>query len=116
MSRLDNWLKLVCLFKHRSDATEACGSGHVRLNGARAKAASKIREGDLVEIVGERYRRVVILAIPERSVSKDVARTLYQDETPVIEQPPRVAQVRERGMGRPTKKDRRELEHFWKGK
>ena len=116
MARLDNYLKLVCLFKHRSDATEACRSGHVRLNGVRAKPASKVREGDLVEVSGERYRKIFILSIPDHNVSKEEARTMYRDETPVVEEAPKAPQQRERGAGRPTKKDRREMEMFWRGK
>ena len=108
--RLDLWLKLVCVFRHRSDATDACSSGHVRLNGSRAKPASVVREGDLVEISGERERRLVVLGLPTHTVSKEEARTLYRDESPPP--PPRMGPtvVRDRGTGRPTKRDRREME------
>ena len=111
--RIDTWLKHVLLFKHRADATEACKGGHVKVNGQRVKPAAPVREGDVVEFLsGNHFRRVVVSAIPENNVSREIARTMYVDETPkqevVIE---RVAKVfRDRGTGRPTKKERRDIE------
>jgi ribosome-associated heat shock protein Hsp15 len=112
--RIDTWLKLVCLFKHRADATEACKGGHVRINGQRVKPAATVKEGDLVEFyLGTHFRRVVVQGMPAGSISKEVARTMYIDETPV--QPKvEVPIIRERGAGRPTKRDRREIDK-WKG-
>ncbi len=109
-SRIDTWLKLVCLFRHRADATEACKGGHVKINGQRVKPAAPVKPGDLVELyVGTHFRRVVVLSLPATNVSKEVARTMYIDETPAQ---PKVetVKVRERGAGRPTKRDRREIE------
>ena len=111
--RIDIWLKLVCLFKHRGDATEACKGGKVKINGLRAKPSAAVKEGDLVEFYdgADHYRRVVVQSLPEVNVSKEVARTMYVDETPAR---PKVEIVveRERGAGRPTKKDRREIERL----
>lgn len=109
-ARIDTWLKLVCLFKHRADATEACKGGHVKINGLRVKPAAPVKPGDVVEFyAGSHFRRVVVQAVPVTNVSKEVARTMYVDETPVQ---PKVetVNVRERGAGRPTKRDRREIE------
>ena len=109
-NRIDMWLKLVCLFKHRADATEACKGGHVKINGQRVKPAASVKAGDVVEFYsGSTFRRVVVQSVPASNVSKEVARTMYVDETPVQ---PKVetATVRERGAGRPTKRDRREIE------
>ena len=113
--RIDVWLKLVCLFKHRADATEACRGGHVKINGLRVKPAATVREGDVVEMyAGERFRRVVVQAVPETNVSKEVARTMYLDQTPAREKLDAAASAfRDRGTGRPTKKERRDLEK-WK--
>jgi ribosome-associated heat shock protein Hsp15 len=112
-TRLDVWLKLVCLFKHRSDATEACRGGHVKLNGQRVKPAAGIKPGDLVEIgEGDRYRRVVVLELPQTNVSKEIARTMYEDQTPPRPKKPAPAVTRERGSGRPTKRDRREIDRL----
>jgi len=114
--RIDLWLKLVCLFKHRADATEACKGGKVQLNGQRCKPSATIRAGDVVEIVGEeRYRKVVALEFPDRSIAKEEARTMYRDETPPpTPGPPRSANVagREKGAGRPTKRERREIDRW----
>lgn len=111
--RIDHWLKLVCLFKHRGDATEACKGGHVKVNGQRVKPAAVVREGDVVEfLAGTHYRRVVVSGLPESNVSKEVARTMYVDETPKQEVDKSMGVLRDRGTGRPTKKDRREMERI----
>jgi ribosome-associated heat shock protein Hsp15 len=112
--RIDLWLKHVCLVKHRSEATEACRGGKVKINGERVKPAAPVRKGDVIEFMkGTHYRRVVVEETPESAVSKDVARTMYRDETPKQERDDilRVA-LRERGTGRPTKRDRREVDKF----
>jgi len=112
-SRIDMWLKLVCLFKHRADATEACKGGHVKINGQRVKPAAPVREGDVVEFLqGTRLRRVVVAALPEKQVSKETARTQYVDQTPRQEINATRVASRERGRGRPTKRERRELDKF----
>lgn len=109
--RIDIWLKLVCLFKHRADATEACKGGKVKINGARVKPAAAVKEGDVVEFYdgGDHYRRVVVQALPLTNVSKEAARAMYVDESPARVRVD-VPVVRERGAGRPTKKDRRDIE------
>lgn len=112
--RVDAWLKHVCLFKHRTGATEACKGGHVKVNGQRAKPASVIREEDVIEYyANDRFRRVIVKAIPESQQSKETAREMYLDESPPVESAERGAAVlRDRGAGRPTKRERRELERF----
>lgn len=116
--RIDHWLKLVCLFKQRGDAADACRGGHVKLNGQRVKPASPVKEGDVVEFLqGERQRRVVVAGLPEASISKEVARTMYVDESPAPPEPQfhaPGAHVRDRGAGRPTKKERRDIEKWRK--
>jgi ribosome-associated heat shock protein Hsp15 len=112
--RIDVWLKLVCLFKHRTDATEACRGGHVKLNGQRVKPAAPVKEGDVVEFYqGERPRRLIVTALPTASISKETARTMYLDESPAYERPDPVTTIfRDRGAGRPTKRERRDIEKF----
>src|ERR1041385_9153262 len=76
--RIDHWLKLVCLFKHRGEAAEACRGGKVKINGLRVKPAAVVKEGDVVEFVlGTHFRRVVVAALPETQSSKEMARTMY---------------------------------------
>lgn len=117
--RLDLWLKLCCIFKQRSDAADACRGGLVRLNGARAKPSAAVKPGDVIEISGARQRKLIVEAVPSGSVSKEVARTMYRDESPPPPPKPAFdpfaggALIRERGAGRPTKKERREIER-WK--
>ena len=113
-ARIDHWLKLVCVFKHRSAAAAACEGGHVKINGNRAKPATRVRPGDLVELTEPRIRKLVVLGLPASSISKEAAREMYRDETPQEEaRPPRAPVTREAGAGRPTKKERREIDK-WK--
>ena len=110
--RIDNWLKHVCLFKHRGDATEACRGGHVKINGNRVKPAATVREDDVVEFfVGDVYRKVVVVVVPEAQLAKEIGRTAYVDETPKQERAVDAASgFRDRGAGRPTKRERREID------
>jgi ribosome-associated heat shock protein Hsp15 len=108
--RIDLWLKHVCLFKHRSEATEALRGGLVKLNGQRVKPAAIVHEGDVIEwFAGENLRRVVVQAVPPSQQSKEMARTLYLDQSP-SPAPREMVVIRDRGAGRPTKKERRDLE------
>lgn len=110
--RIDSWLKLVCLFKHRADATEACKGGHVKVNGARVKPSAALKEGDVVEFYqGDRFRRVIVQQLPETNVSKEAARAMYIDESP-LPQKVEMTVMRDRGAGRPTKKERRDIERL----
>ena len=112
--RIDTWLKHVCLFKHRTAATDACKGGHVKINGQRAKPAAVIREEDVIEFyAGERFRRVIVKSVPETQQAKEAARLMYLDESPPVEKVDRTTEVlRDRGAGRPTKRERREIERF----
>jgi ribosome-associated heat shock protein Hsp15 len=109
--RIDHWLKHVCLFKHRSDATEACRGGKVKINGLRVKPSAPVKEGDVVEfLLGTHFRRVIVSVLPETQASKEAARTMYVDETPKQEVDLTANTFRDRGAGRPTKKERRDIE------
>jgi ribosome-associated heat shock protein Hsp15 len=109
--RIDAWLKHVCLLKQRSEAADACRGGHVKINGLRVRPAAAVREGDVIEFLqGTHYRRVVVAGLPENQVSKDVAKTMYIDQTPKQQVDVTRIAMRERGAGRPTKRDRRELD------
>ena len=80
----------------------------------RIKPAAAVKMGDVVEFYsGERYRKVVVEVVPERQLSKEDARTAYIDESPKpekVETP--MEAFRDRGAGRPTKKERREIEKW----
>lgn len=99
--------------KHRAEAAEECRGGHVKLNGLRVKPAAVVREGDVIEFLrGTQYRRVVVQGLPEKPVSKEAARTMYIDETPKQDIQRAIGVFRERGRGRPTKRERREIDRL----
>jgi ribosome-associated heat shock protein Hsp15 len=114
-ARVDSWVWAVRLVKTRSLATAACRAGHIRVNGERAKAAQPIRVGDEIRIRDSGFDRVVkVSTILSKRVSAPIAAASYVDLTPLP--PPReevaMPPVRDRGAGRPTKRERRELERL----
>lgn len=113
-TRIDRWLCAVRLVKTRPVATQLCEAGHVRVNGAQAKASTKVRAGDRVEArIADRDRTVEVVRPIENRVGAPVAVTCYVDHTPtpvVTEIRPGIMAVR--GEGRPSKRLRRELERL----
>lgn len=114
--RVDVWLWSVRIYKSRSLATAACKAGHVRVNGAGIKPSSSIRVGDRVTVTGgPRPRILVAQKLLAKRVGAPIAAEAYLDESPPLppreEQPAPVA-WRERGAGRPTKRDRRALDRL----
>lgn len=116
-TRVDRWLWSVRLYKKRSDATEACRGGHVRINGRVAKPAAQVQVGDRIEARMNRRDRVVeVSRVIDDRVGAPIAAECYIDHSPpppTSEQP--VVAHRERGSGRPTKRERRQLER-WRGR
>ena len=115
-ARVDAWIWAVRMTKTRTQATAACRAGHVRVNGDRAKPATPVRVGDRVEVRGgERERVLVVREILVKRVGAPVAQLAYFDHSaplpPRAERPAPVA-VRERGAGRPTKRERRQLDRL----
>ncbi|MEE1619157.1 RNA-binding S4 domain-containing protein [Brachybacterium sp. J153] len=112
--RLDVWLWSARLMPTRSAATAACRAGHVRRNGEPVKAAQRIVVGDELRIrTAGRERIVVVTMILVKRVGAPVARTAYVDHSP--EPPPQLAAApprRDRGSGRPTKRERRALDRL----
>jgi ribosome-associated heat shock protein Hsp15 len=109
--RIDRWLWAARAFRSRTLAAEACDGGKIEVNGARAKPHKLLRPGDLVAVstpVGKRRLKVVGLA--ERRGPASVARTLYEDLTPPSPPTEKNFFHRERGSGRPTKRERRQLD------
>lgn len=116
-TRLDRWLWSVRLTKTRSDAAAACRGGHVRVNDKPAKPATPVKVGDTVRArVADRTRIVEVVQVIEKRVGAPQAALCYVDNTPVV-QPGTAIPVarRDRGTGRPTKRDRRALEEWRKG-
>ncbi|WP_042434676.1 RNA-binding S4 domain-containing protein [Streptacidiphilus anmyonensis] len=113
--RVDAWIWSVRLAKTRSAAGTACRAGHVRVNGERAKPAQLVRPGDEVRVRQEGWERIVIVqkTIAKR-VGAPVAAECLVDQSPPP--PPRgllaPVPVRDRGAGRPTKRDRRDMDRL----
>lgn len=111
--RVDLWLWSVRLLKTRSMATTACRAGHVRVNDERAKPSTAVKPGDEIRLRHDgRERLVIVQKIIRKRVGAPAAAECLIDKSPPP--PPREALIpvgrRERGAGRPTKRDRRELE------
>ncbi len=111
-TRVDRWVWAVRLTRTRALAAAACRAGHVKVNGDRAKPATTIRVGDEVRVRSEGVERIVDVArIIEKRVGPAVAAECLVDRTPApvpAAEAPGGA-VRDRGAGRPTKRDRREI-------
>jgi len=116
VARVDAWVWSVRLTKTRSQAAQACRAGHVQVNGERAKPATPVRVGDQVRVRIRGVERVVEVRMTvSKRVGPTVAAEAYLDHTPAL--PAREASApplakRERGAGRPTKKERRELDRL----
>ncbi|MFJ9243311.1 RNA-binding S4 domain-containing protein [Streptomyces sp. NPDC101776] len=113
--RVDSWIWSVRLVKTRSMGAAACKGGHVRVNGERVKPAHSVHVGDEVRLRHEGHERVVIVKqVIRKRVGPPVAAQCYVDNSPPP--PPREAVapagIRDRGTGRPTKRDRRDLERL----
>lgn len=113
--RIDSWIWAVRLIKTRSLGATACRGGHVHVNGERVKPAYSVRVGDEVRVRHEGRERVVIVKrLIRKRVGAPVAQQCYIDNSPPP--PPREAVapagLRDPGTGRPTKRDRRELERL----
>lgn len=116
-TRLDRWLWAVRLTKTRTDAAAACRGGHVRVNDRPAKPATTVAPGDEVRArVNDRTRVVEVVRVIQKRVGPPAAAECYIDRTPA---PPPESLVpvarRDRGAGRPTKRDRRVLDEWRQG-
>lgn len=113
-TRADRWLWAVRLAKTRPDAAAACRGGHVRVNDRVAKPSTTVSPGDEVRVlIGETTRIVRVQRVIQKRVGPADAVTCYLDETPP---PPPTSTVpvgaRDRGAGRPTKRERRILDKW----
>ena len=111
--RIDTWLWATRHVKSRSQATSAARAGHVKINGESVKAAQKVRVGDEVRLRVEGFDRVLIVRkLLAKRLGYPFAKLCYED---LSEPRPRLGVAfaqRERGSGRPTKKERRDMEKF----
>lgn len=117
--RLDKWLWAVRLFKTRSQATEACKGGKVKMSGKNVKPSREIKIGDEVEVTQNGIRKKVrVKQAAHNRVGAKLVPDLMEDLTPAeeLEKLEMLRQVnyerRSKGIGRPTKKDRRLIERL----
>lgn len=113
--RVDAWVWAVRLLKTRSLAAEACRAGHVKINGASVKPAQQVVPGDRVRVWKDhREIDVEVVDTPRKRLGAPAARRCYVDHSPPP--PPKEVLVslpqRDRGAGRPTKKERRQLDQL----
>lgn len=117
--RIDKYLWCVRYFKTRSLATEACNKGHLKINNAVVKASKDVFIGDSITIrKNQIYYSFEVIGIPTTRVGAKLVALYIIDTTPA-EELERLELVkysqdyyRGKGTGRPTKKDRRDLEEF----
>lgn len=117
--RLDKYLWAVRLYKTRSLATDACRTGHIRMNGQPLKPSHEINVGEVYELTIEQLHKVIeVKELLGNRVGAKLVENYMIDRTPQ-EEYDRIQFIRQysfekrdRGSGRPTKRDRREIEDF----
>lgn len=117
--RIDKWLWEVRLFKSRSLATDACKAGKVKMDGANVKASKEIKEGDIITVsLNPLFKTVKVKQFPKSRVNAKLVPEYMDDLTSEAEYN-RVkmindtnAEYRDRGIGRPTKKQRRVIDQL----
>lgn len=117
--RIDKYLWAVRLYKTRSFATDACRSGRVKLNGLPVKPSHEISVGEIYELnIEQTHRTVQVKELLANRVGAKLVENYLTDLTPP-EEYERIQMARQygfehrdRGAGRPTKRDRREIEEF----
>ncbi|WP_267466712.1 RNA-binding S4 domain-containing protein [Nocardia terpenica] len=113
--RVDSWIWAVRLMKTRSAAATACRGGHVRVNGVAVKPAHQIKPGDEVRVrVNGLERIVVVERVIAKRVGAAIAAQCLIDKSPPPPAPEILASLprRDRGSGRPTKRERRETDRL----
>jgi len=118
-TRIDKWLWAVRIFKTRAIATEACAGGKVKINDTAVKASRKIQAEDVIQVRKGVVKHIYcVLKIAEKRMGAKLVPDFLEDITPEEEmaklqsaqkQP---IQTREKGQGRPTKRERRNMDKF----
>lgn len=120
--RLDKYLWAVRVFKTRSDAAEAIRNNRVSVNGAYAKPSREVKAGDTIAVrramITYTYRVVALVSnrLPAKDVPQFCANITPQSELDKLNVPHEtIFMFRERGTGRPTKKERRDIDTMMEG-
>jgi len=118
-TRIDKWLWAVRIFKTRAMATEACSGGKVKINETAVKASRKIITGDLIQVrKGVVKHLYCVLKIAEKRMGAKLVLNFLDDITPEEElaklksSQKQSIQTREKGQGRPTKRERRNMDKY----
>ncbi|MCO6489786.1 MAG: RNA-binding S4 domain-containing protein [Phaeodactylibacter sp.] len=121
--RVDKWLWSVRIFKSRTIATDACKAGKVKVEGIPVKASQTIQRGDILEIRKNGFNfQYKVLDLIQKRVGAPIAQACYENLTPEEELNKyqdwfvgkAASEKREKGAGRPTKRERRDIERFKK--
>lgn len=124
--RLDKWLQVARIYKTRTQSAEAIAAGHVKMDGQNAKASRVLKPGDQLEVrKGSRRLYLTVVALEAKPVAKELARELYtvreehenldgltdeqREHIRLMRAMDRVQEASRRGLGRPTKKERRDI-------
>jgi len=109
--RIDKWLWAARMFKTRSQAAKACTAGHVKMDGDSVKSSKSVKVGDRLEAVTPGGQKIlIVMRLCDRRGPAAIAAALYEDHSPAP--PPREERGfarRQRGAGRPAKRERRRL-------
>ena len=119
--RVDKWLWSVRIFKSRTMATDACKGGRVMVNGAKVKASYMLERGAHVEVKKNGFNlQFKVIDLIQKRVGAPIAVKCYEDLTPEEEKNKFAdwfigkgkSEFRDKGLGRPTKRDRRSIDKF----
>ncbi len=118
-TRIDKWLWAVRIFKTRSLASDACAGGKIKIDGTAVKASRNIVQNDIVQVRNGVVKYIYkVRKIAEKRMGAKLVPDFLEDMTPEEElaklqsahkQP---IQTREKGQGRPTKRERRNMDKF----
>ena len=113
--RIDSWVWATRLLKTRTLAADACKAGHIKVNGKTVKPSQLVVPGDTISLwINHRDIKVEVVSTIKKRVGAAVSQSCYIDRSP----PPPPKEIllsmprRDRGAGRPTKKERREIDRL----
>jgi len=118
--RIDKYLWAIRVFKTRGEATDACNGNKVQINGVNAKPSKPVKVSDIITVRKNSVQfKYVVLALSEQRMGASLVPDYALNQTPESEMEKLHAPTetffvrRDRGAGRPTKKDRREIDALW---
>lgn len=117
--RIDKWLWAVRLYKTRTLAGDACTAGKVKIEGKSVKASRNLAIGEVLQFKkGTNTKIYKVTQLIEKRVGADLATECYEDQSPPEVQEDKLYSAfykyptRDKGAGRPTKRDRRDMDRF----